>query len=190
MGQNTTITFYSTRESKQPNELLRAIVGISMPRRVLIVYRTLAEDRGWDDFLQGGPGYIPSEHLPDPKDPMELALLYKEGVSLGAEFMDSHLARRVSAGIGSNIPISVRNEFLDTDLIVRIGFHDLFEDSEHEDGLLIARAFLSIEFFGYSTPSNWQLFREAVFRVPEIQAVQQELEAVTGPLEQCVIYSV
>jgi hypothetical protein len=189
MGQNGSLTFYTTRPPDNPKATLRALVLHAHPEHVLSSLRSIGEDREWEDLLNDGPG-VRHELLPPPPSVDEFVNYYREGTSLGTECVGSPLALRIKEAVAAAIPVSVRGDYVPTDLGVRIGFHDIVDDAEHEEGLLIARPFLSIGFFGYSTPNDWKAFREAVFQIPEVQAVKRDLETITGPLEQCIIWSV
>ena len=84
------------------------------------------------------------------------------------------------------IPAGIRGEFLPCNVGIEVGFHDLFECAEEEEGRYIARAFLSVQFSGYSSPNDWGEFQRRVMELPEVLAVQAELEEVTGPLEKVI----
>ncbi|MGD9693096.1 MAG: hypothetical protein AB7V20_09705 [Phycisphaerales bacterium] len=98
----------------------------------------------------------------------------------------------VDVGIAAerDIPPEIRGQFWFRDLAVGFGWHDLFEYAENEDGHLFARAFISIQFHGHSTPSDWNEYRRRVFEVPEFKEAKARFETVTGPLQQCAYWDV
>jgi hypothetical protein len=189
MGQHGSLTFYKTRRLDAPPAVLRKLIQLAAPEHVLELFRSVGEDNGWEVFQRGGPG-VRDEMLQRPQSLEELVSQYRDGTRLSVDAVGSPLARRVQDAIASQIPPSIRGDFVPTDQLIRIGYHDIWDDAEHEEGCLIARAFLSIDFFGYSTPNDWLSFREQVLRISEVHAVKRELEAITGPLDQCIIWNI
>ncbi len=102
----------------------------------------------------------------------------------------SRWGETVAAAVTDGIPTEVRGLFVPDCLYLTLGGHDLCEFAEAEHGQLIARASLSVRFFGYHTPNDWQRFRELVFELPGVVAVRQELEEIVGPVKQVVFWSV
>ncbi|MGD9693097.1 MAG: hypothetical protein AB7G17_09940 [Phycisphaerales bacterium] len=100
------------------------------------------------------------------------------------------IAESIGLAAERDIPPEVRGQFWFRDLHVWFGWHDLFEYAENEEGHLFARAFISIQFHGHSTPSDWNEYRRRVFEVPELKEAKALFETVTGPLEQCAFWDV
>jgi hypothetical protein len=50
--------------------------------------------------------------------------------------------------------------------------------------------FLSIAFPGIGVAEDWYAFEELVFELEEVQDIKRELEEVTGPLEQTVLWDI
>ncbi|MGI9013909.1 MAG: hypothetical protein ACR2GY_06615 [Phycisphaerales bacterium] len=97
----------------------------------------------------------------------------------------------MQAATEREIPESIRNGFFPTGPSVTIGWHDLFEDAEHEDGHLFGRAFFSFDLFGYSSPHDWAEYKKRIWKVPQVQKLQADLEDIIGqPLERCIYWSV
>jgi hypothetical protein len=157
----------------------------------MLAYQSQGSDRTWDtENAAPSDIAIEYENVGEGLNLQELSSLYHEPSSLTIELKSCALSTRVENAVLEGISHSVRGDFLPAAPFVTIGFHDIYDDVEHEPGLLYGRAFLSVRFFGYSTPAEWELFREQVFALPEIRRVRAELESVTGPLEECVYWSV
>jgi hypothetical protein len=188
VGQGGSITFYATRRIDPPSAVIRNLLELLQVETVVGGSRTLVEDTEWEHFLRDED--VPTEYLTGEVSRENLPSLYKEGSSLSAILLRSPLSDRIYRAVEAAIPLAIRGNFRPTELYVTIGWHDLWENAEHDEGFVFARAFLSIHFYGYGTPSDWPAFRGAVFQIPEVLAVRRELEAVTGPLDQCVYWSV
>jgi hypothetical protein len=186
MGQSGELTFYTARRLDPPAEFLRRIIQLAAPECTPTVARSRGEDTEWEHFLRDEE--VQTDIIA--ATPENLPQFYREGLSLWASLDSSPLARRVAESIAGEISESIRGSFIPNDLNVTIGYHDLCDFAEHEDGFRIARPFLSLKFFSYGTPFHWQAFRAAVFEIPEVQVVRREFESVVGPLEQCVFWSV
>jgi len=189
MGQSGQLTFYRRERSKEPHRVLHDLIVLARPEGIPVISRTLVEDREWDRF-HNNEDEVPREYLSAPLNLPELCDLYQEGKSLSVYRMHSQFGSRVSAAITNDIAEQIRGNFAPIDMNITIGFHDLWENAEHDEGLFLARPFVSVGFFGYGTPHDWAAFRVAVFAVPEVQAVKREIETVVGPLEQCIYWSV
>lgn len=189
MGQSGELIFYSVREPADPKGTLSRLVELADPKCIRIAARPLCQDREWEEFLAGREG-TPFELLPDPKSPEDFVRHYRDGLWLSGEMIRSRLLDRIESAVRCSIPPEVRGEFVPHNMTITMGFHDIFECAEAEEGQYVARAFVSVSFFGYSTPENWAEFRRRVFGIPEVQAVRRDLEAVTGPLESCIFWSI
>lgn len=190
MPQSGNLCFYTTNKPPAPTRALERFIGTLGPIRILGAFRTLAEERSWERFKLDDDPDQPLEYFLDSMNLEELAKLYADDRSLYARLSASEHGRRVADAVKERIPAEIRGDFVPSDPFIRIGYHDLWENSEHEEGHLFARSFLTVGFFGYSTPSHWKEFRQQIFLLPEVQAVERELEAVTGPLERCIYWSV
>jgi hypothetical protein len=187
MGQSGCITFYQTTKLESPTSFLKNVARTFQTNQLLNVSRTLVEDLGYEHFLRGG--CVPTEWNLT-ASVRSLDELYRDTRSLSFELLGSPFANRVLGAVKTTIPSKIRGEFCPGDLFITVGFHDIWENAEVDEGQVFARAFLSIRFFGYGTPYDWQAFRALVFNVPEIKAVKSELEAISGPLDQVVYWSV
>jgi len=182
-------TFYSVTALGDPPASLRALVGYLRPGCIPIISRAQEEDHGWDNF-RADRDDPDRELLPSLPGAAGLDLHYRDGVVLAATLDGSATGVRIGRAVEARIPEDIRGDYAPWDPFVQIGWHDLWECAEHDDGLFIARAFLSIGFFGYSTPNNWPAFRKAVFQLPEVQEIKVDLERVIGqPLEEVVYWN-
>lgn len=193
MSQSGAVTFYSIEAAEAPQSLLRAVLDVAKPRHLSSVYRSLVEDRGFEDAQNDGSG-IPQEQVEKGPfvDPSRMPGHYRQGRSLSAELVGSPMADRMWDAVLNGIPEDVRGKygFCPDSMFVTLGHHDVFEWSEHEDRYRhVARPFLSIRFWGQRSPDDWEGFRQRVFQLPEVRALKTELETVTGPLQEWVSWS-
>src|SRR5262249_52877980 len=157
--------------------------------RVIYIQRTIGESREWQYYLEdrrlnSNTAILqPYEDIEIPGNLQDLSISYKEGTSLDICVGTCPLGDRVEAAIHSNIDPTIRGGFCPAEVYLDIGYHDLFEDAENEDGLYIARPFLSVRFWGYDTPNDWEAFRKTVLPIAELQIIRNELERITGRLE-------
>jgi hypothetical protein len=199
MSQYGYLVFYTCERPLDPRRHLRELLRELAIERAFAAYQTIDEDRSWDALQRslGNGSNAPDEQGVEYHDvrelgPDELVALFSEGRCLTLDIgpRDPGLGDRVEAAVRSYLPQDIRANFLPGSLYIRIGYHDLFECVEHETGLLIARPFLSVEFFGYGTPGNWPAARELIFKIPEIVAVKEQLARVLGPLEEFAYWRV
>lgn len=189
MGQDGNVTFYRTSRAADPPALLRDLLQLLAPRHRPLVSRTLAEDREWDAFKSESVDDTPREFFGDSLNINQIPEAFREGRSLTVCSIASALSDRVAEAIRTSVPEAVRGIFLPLEVSLTVGYHDIWENAEHEDGHLFARAFLSVAFFGYGSPNDWSLCRETILRLPDIRDVQAQLERICGPLHQCVYWT-
>lgn len=198
MSQFGSLVFYTLDEMVNPRQLLTRLLKQCGVTRVLVAARTIGEQRSWADFCAERDGV---EVSPAEEDIVSegvvgaeaLAQLYVEGTHLTFDVdgqSASPYAVRIADAVEAMIPEDIRGGFIPGSLFIDIGYHDLFECAEHEDGLFIARPFLSISFFGYDTPNDWPAAREAILALPEVQQVKAALEQVCGKLDECIFWEV
>lgn len=187
MSQSGKLIFYSVKPLDDPSAILRSIVTYLKPRCIFVVSRSKGESREWEDFLAGKDKYD-SELFPRLPDPLQVGKYYEEGKLLSAQLDGSPVSAPLMKAVEAGIPAAIRGDFLPSDPIIKIGWHDLWECSEDDKGVLFARAFLSVGFFGYSTPFDWKAFRRAVFELPDVQAIRSDLSKIVGEQLEQVIY--
>ncbi|HVT87423.1 MAG TPA: hypothetical protein VHD56_01110 [Tepidisphaeraceae bacterium] len=187
MSQSGKLTFYTTDGLDDPRASIRAVVDYLDPKCISVISRGLKEAHSWENFLAGRDD-PKLDMLPSLASPDDLESYYLDGSVLSAQPDGSQIGFTIAQAVETKIPVEIRGEFIPSDPVVCIGWHDIWESAEHDEGLFIARAFFSIGFFGYSTPNDWKAFRERVFELMEVQDVKLDLQRLIGhPLEQ-VIY--
>lgn len=202
MGQSGLLIFFTTRKPENAPGVLRRLIEYAQRPHlgeaqsfVVSARAQNTPDRSWDDFTEArlqDEFVLPNLPPPLPKPWTEeavLAAFHEEGY-LRFEIIHGVAGHRIWQAIETSIPESIRDRFAPGGFLIRAGWHDIFETTEHEEGHLFGRAFLSISFFSYGTPNDWKECRRMILENPEVQAVKRELEEIAGPLEQCVYWSV
>jgi hypothetical protein len=200
MGQTGHICFYSTREATDCVRLISDAVGVSGCSRIFAA-RTVGTDDGWRLFnrnsrkLRSGRPILTLDEIElktfrQPLAPADAASLYKPRRRLMLDLLSSPIAEAGGAGAERDIPPEVRTGFRFSELILNVGWHDIFECAENDEGHLFARAFFSVSLHGHGSPSDWPEYRRLVLQVPEVVAVRKAFESVAGPLESCVYWNV
>jgi hypothetical protein len=189
MSQTGYVIFYRLEEPNNLQEILTRLLTYIQPDKVFAIERTTTEDNEFERS-QANLDPPPSEMLLEPSNPIDIIPLYKDGTSLLVLFCNTRIDSYIVDSINKSIPENIRGNFLPTEVSIKVGYHDLYEYAENDDGHLFGRPFLSVRFFGYSTPNDWDGFREMVFKLPEVQTLKKELEQILGPLEQCVYWDV
>lgn len=190
MSQSGNLTFFTTVRLSDPQAVLRAVVEFLQPQCIPIIARGTEEEHSWADFL-ADRDEPDDQMLPSLPGAEGLDRYYREGVVLAAHLDGSPVGLRIGRAVESHLPKEIRGDYAPWDPYIRIGWHDLWECAEHEEGFFFARAFLSIAFFGYFSPSNWKEFRRAIFELPEVRSAKADLERIVGqPLEQVIYWSV
>src|SRR5262249_13014944 len=147
MSQSGNIVLYTTKEPDDPRGLLAELFSLTGSNRVIYIQRTIGESREWQYYLEdrrlnSSTAILqPYEDSESPGNLQDLSISYKEGTSLDICVGTCPLGDRVEAAIHSNIDPTIRGGFCPAEVYLDIGYHDLFEDAENEDGLYIARPF-------------------------------------------------
>lgn len=191
MSQLGKLVFFTRKKLPDPKNVFRHVLRVMGATGFVYAHRSIGEDHRWDDLTQ--------ETRSDPTESEEvgqgmsldtLHSLYQEPCSLTVLLKSCAMSDSIMNAVWNGIPPEVRGNHCPTDPYVTLGYHDIVEDAEHESGFLFGRAFLSIFFFGYNTPMDWELFREHAFSLSAVKHARADLEAVVGPLEQCAYWSV
>lgn len=196
MGQEGYLTFFSTQEIPDPAPVIATIMrDIIGAERTWITTRTRSEDRSWNrwrrmvdsDFTLEEPRE-PWEELPDGLTPVEAGAAFRPGTRLMLMYTATPLGRwldQVMRGIDEKI----RGQFIPGAPTLTVGWHDIWETAENDDGTLFGRAFISLSLRGNTSPNDWPEYRRQVFQVPEVIELQQRLEKILGPVERCIYWS-
>jgi hypothetical protein len=201
MSQTGELVFFTEMRISQPEVTLRDLLIASGATKSISVYRNLQEDRGWERFLRARDEPLQSlivEHdasdLGDRVDEgmslSEIPSLYNDGGCLTVSIGVCPLADRVEQAVKQGVSEVIRSDFLPCELAIVMGFHDIFDCSEFDEGFLFGRAFLSISFYGYGCAADFMGMREQTFDLPAIRKIKQELELITGPLKQCMYWNI
>lgn len=167
--------------------------------RLGLVTRTLGPDREWQSALRlHDPRWL-KRH--SPKDAYQAYHSYgfrgtverlEEFFAADSvtRFSTSHTSwiARLDDAVQDAIPQHVRGDFRIGHLDVAIGWHDLFDLSRHSRGQYIARAFLSVDFWGYGAVPSAARFRTEVTALDAFLAIKTRIEAVAGSLESDVVW--
>jgi hypothetical protein len=201
MGQTGQLDFHTSQSFAPTRSQLLRILQASGCAEIAFASRTTLPDREWQCFqsnlrrLATGRPVSVLEHTPSKIVGRRLALeaaaaLFKPRRCLRLYTSPSAIA--VAAGIASerDIPPDIRGDFWFRDLALNVGWHDIFECAENDEGHLFARAFFSVSLHGHGSPSDWPEYRRLVLQVPEVVAVRKAFESVAGPLESCVYWNV
>jgi len=204
MGQSGQIVFFSRDLPPNPRNALEQLLRLAGHDVVMGAERTIGQDVSWERwqyerrFLQqrgGGPllrwkaRHVRYKHLGSRIDSVKVPLLYRSGSCLRL-FVGGGgpLAEPVYEAV-LRIPNDIRDTFAPGCVGIHLGWHDLFETSENEDGTLFGRAGVSVHIEGQGCPSDWRLCRELILALPEVTAARTRIEAVLGSLETCAYWN-
>jgi hypothetical protein len=190
MSQSGSLIFFTSTAPNDPRASIRALAAYLNPVCIPIVARSFAEEHSWQNF-QADLDDPSDEPLPSLSGATGLDQYYRSGFRLLGALDGSSMGLIIGRAVERQISNEIRGNYAPWDPWIRVGWHDLWECAEHDEGLFIARAFLSVAFFGYSTPNDWQAFRRAVFDLPEVRSTKADLERIVGqPLEHVIYWSV
>lgn len=193
------VVFYGTKKSSDPKASLLQILEATGVEHVLDAWRTLEADRTWD-FIQQNLRAIGDEVYAQEREHFSVrglglagvALLYRDDrfLSIDVGPTEKRFGSRVWRAVRDGIPEEIRGKFEPAAMYVGAGYHDITGVTEEDEDVYIARAFFSVEFFGYGVPRQWKETRRRIFQLPEIVAIKGELEEILGPLEGYADWSV
>jgi hypothetical protein len=199
VSQSGSLVFYSLGKPQNTVELLHQTLIRSGARVVMWAVRSVGEDREWEAFRHSMiyPDQMPTtlEQNLVPREfagrdiPSEaVSRLYQSGCSLRVTVGCCPLADEFARVVKNRLSQDIRGDFIPGELIVIAGAHDIYEASEHPEGLLIARSSFSVHLWGYGFPPDCELARTVLLGLPETVRVRLELEEVLGPLEQYAVW--
>jgi hypothetical protein len=213
MSTSGTIIFYGIRKPPESRETIRRLIEWTGATDYLSAIRTETEDQSWEEFQaelaatarddeeetdeSEGPGVmlVPAfdedyqeEMFQPPKVGLsQLPDLFQEEANLWIELKGSPWVDRIQEAIQRDIPSDIRGRYLPSSMNLRCGFHDIFESAE--EGRFIARAFFSVNFFGYMTPSNGLEFEKLLAGLREVDQLHRELASIIGPTGDFIEWS-
>lgn len=124
-----------------------------------------------------------AEQVPIPDVPK----FYEEPWGLLVQFAGSPLGNGLEQEIAAAVPKEIRGDWIPAAPVIKLGWHDVFGSVEHRQGRYHGRAFLSFELEGEWYPRDWARFRAALFDLPQVRELRRNVEAIVGPVEQCLI---
>lgn len=209
MAQSGKLTFFTEREFSDPPTMIERILERFGHHKTVFVYRTIGEERSWeasheaireedivasaDDgtpIIVWDPEDVEIEDLGRRIDVRDVPALYERGKCLVIGLSMDPLGAVMAEALRAVIPPEIDGGFLPREPIIRIGYHDIFEYAEHDEGHIFGHAFFSFSLFSYSTPRDWPRYRKMVFGVPAVLDLRRQIEEIVGPLEQCVYWDI
>ena len=116
--------------------------------------------------------------------------LANDSICLRLDIVDTQVGNGLREEI-AEIPVEIRNGFqLARGFSVWCGWHDIFESAEHEEGFFFDRAYLSIVFTGFGSPTNWQETRRIIMNSIALLLIRSAFEDFTGRLQQCLYWNI
>lgn len=144
-------------------------------------------DEEWKVHLQGGlSGLVPFAGFWQNVPAKDLPNYLKLPQCLRVSFNYPPLGKRVFNALKNSIPIEVFGDHLPSEVILRVGPHDLLGVNPDSELFRIARPFISLTIWGYHSPPDTEKYQAAVLCDPEIQRVRKELDAIMGEVEMVI----
>lgn len=134
------------------------------------------------------PGLQPDagfwQHVPVKELPKYLQLPQ----CLTVSFPHPPLGKRVFEALKQSIPVEVFGDHLPSEVLLRVGPHDLLAVNPDSELFRIARPFISLSLWGYHSPSDTKKYEKAVLRNPVFQQVRKGIDAIMGGAEMAISY--
>ncbi|MDX2115592.1 MAG: hypothetical protein SFZ24_08230 [Planctomycetota bacterium] len=131
----------------------------------------------------------PSEYMGQFSTLSEVAAAIEKEPRLFVRFSTCAVGDRMMNAVTAGVPESIRSWFFPCRAWVRIGAHDIVDPFDDSRLVMHGRTDLSIGFFGYGMPNNPPECTRQILALPEVRAIKAELEAICGPLGECILYS-
>jgi hypothetical protein len=197
MSQEGLLTFFSKREIPSPASVIASVMrDIIGADRTWITTRTRFEDQSWarwrrmvDSDFSLREKEQEEEWLPKGLTPEQAGQAFRPGTRLMLIYTGTPLGLQLDRVL-QRIDEKVRGQFIPGAPTLTVGWHDIWETAENDDGTLFGRAFISLSLRGNTSPNDWPEYRRQVFQVPEVIELQQRLEQILGPVERCIYWSV
>ena len=185
MSQSTYIHYYTTARPQRPQDVIRETLSLLKADHIK-ASRYTGPDTSWADLRNEdseGPAY---EILAKRVTIEEAAATYIAGKFLTLD-VSSPITKTLSVLVDQSIPEAIRADHWPHNLSFYIDSHDVFENAENTRGELFDRAFVSVKWWGYSTPHNITEYRKRVLSLPLIAEIQANLSRVLGTVD-CQVY--
>lgn len=199
------LKFFTSAPIGSPFEFVPAICNVLRPQGAWAISAFHAPDRSWEAFqsrlagrdsladrLEQDNSELVCDGASANEIPRYLGGPHGELVSLA----ECEAGQSILLGVERDVPSTVRGKFTPSDASIRTGLHDVFSTLDgplvrgEYAGTYYGRATFSVSFFGYGVPKDRQAARAAILAVPEVHAVQRNLESVLGPLQCVIVWSI
>ncbi len=190
MSQTTTIQYFSANPSLISRENLVRCFDASGTTKTLSCMRASCQESPWEAFKNDIEFHQKWESLGGSLSPTEAALLVSDEFEISFDLGSPPMAAQIHQAVLNEIPPSIFGEHCPGNMSIIIGWHDIYDTVENEEGHFIARASFSVRFWGYSIPSNIAGYRDHYFKLPAAILLKQQLESILGPLDACILLEV
>ena len=204
MSQGGFVCFY-LETPRDARTLVQAGLSAALATQARSVTRWADLDKEWEKFraaitqsdeeeegehqwisYAGGPY---SEEVATDAGVEAIVAAFRPGTALRIS-PETELWRVIWDSVVSTVPESVRGGFIPSGVSFQVGWHDIFECAENDEGHLFGTAFFSFTLEGATSPNDWATCREMLQQVPEIRALKQRLEAQLGELKTAIYWYV
>jgi hypothetical protein len=107
---------------------------------------------------------------------------------LSAYYSFPPLGKRVFEALRQSIPEKVFGDHLPSEVILKIGEHDLIGADADYESCHIARPFVSLTLWGYHSPPDIDVYKKAVLSTPEILRLKTEVEEIFGSSDLMIYF--
>jgi hypothetical protein len=177
---------YAPRLAVPPRAALLAAADVAGTKRLSSATRLRRPDAQWvalltqdlhTEFVQEG-GSVDDccdDHIP--------------GRPLAVSFADSKEFIALSSSIAAALPAEIIGDLGWVGFYSVVGPHDIIDfGTYYKETTKVALAQFSFGLSSNTAPSNWSRFKECVFRIPEVEMLQHQLEQTFGPLRRWVSF--
>jgi hypothetical protein len=191
MSQSGSVIFFTEIEPSAPVQSLRSLLCLTGASSFDLAIQTLEADDSWLRFRSNSSDPFPPEKdVTDRSSFSNLPLLFQAKSCLRIHLGVNPLVRDLQEAIRRDIAVDIRGNYCPGTLLVMAGYHDLFETAEVEEGHFFSRAFFSLHFWGYSSPSDWGAFRRQVFQLQSMRILHQSLQSIWGTTGTCAYWNI
>lgn len=187
MSQTTTIRYYSDNPKLISGDALVRCIEASGATKTNGCMRATSERSSWRAFKEGAEFDQKWDWLGSSLSPANAATLVRDGYELSIDLGAAPMVREIYVAVLNEMPPAIYGEHIPANMSVTVGWHDIYENIENEDGTLFARASFSINFWGNFIPPDITEYRIRFFKLAAAIEIQKRLELLFGPLNSCII---
>jgi hypothetical protein len=187
MSQTTTALFYSTDLRLINSNILTECLTASGSQACLGCMRAPSKLSTWETFQAGIEVDEQWEMINGPMSFAQAAGAVKEECRLVVDVGSPPMARSIHREVLIHIPETVRGRHCPHNMGVSVGWHDIFDQVESENGHFYARASFSVRFWSEHIPSELKEYRSQFFGLSQVQDTKRELERILGRLDSCML---